>query len=262
MGQYYCRIYKKSQQIISASDAVPTKTKCMVLSSSKVPYKATNNADNFWLITNCRSSALIGRNKLFMHLYLSKLLLPKVILILLRYQSALTIRKLLVRRLPYRWKFAAKGQSTSGKIPTNKCYPSFSFAIGAGIENVDISKDLSSTAITETRSALLDHLIIFFRDQDLSNPERHKLFTEYFCDFFIHPNFNLEQNNPEMVYLTRKPGDTAVQKGDGMQTLQWWKTLQWKLFCLLLKSLIGVAIPCLQTNIWRSKTFLWVWENY
>ena len=85
-----------------------------------------------------------------------------------------------------------------------------SSAIGAEIGNVDISKDLSSTVITEIRSALLEHLVIFFRDQDLSNPERHKMFTKYFGDLFIHPNFNLGQNNPEMVYLTRKPGDTAA----------------------------------------------------
>ena len=85
-----------------------------------------------------------------------------------------------------------------------------SSAIGAEIGNVDISKDLSSTVITEIRSALLEHLVIFFRDQDLSNPERHKMFTRYFGDLFIHPNFNLGQNNPEMVYLTRKPGDTAA----------------------------------------------------
>ena len=85
-----------------------------------------------------------------------------------------------------------------------------SSAIGAEIGNVDISKDLSSTVITEIRSALLEHLVIFFRDQDLSNPERHKMFTNYFGDLFIHPNINLGQNNPEMVYLTRKPGDTAA----------------------------------------------------
>jgi taurine dioxygenase len=85
-----------------------------------------------------------------------------------------------------------------------------SSAIGAEIGNVDISKDLSSTVITEIRSALLEHLVIFFRDQDLSNPERHKMFTKNFGDLFIHPNFNLGQNNPEMVYLTRKPGDTAA----------------------------------------------------
>ena len=36
------------------------------------------------------------------------------------------------------------------------------------------------------------------------------MFTKYFGDLFIHPNFNLGQNNPEMVYLTRKPGDTAA----------------------------------------------------
>ena len=85
-----------------------------------------------------------------------------------------------------------------------------SSSIGAEIGNVDISKGLSSIVITEIRSALLDHTVMFFRDQDLSNPERHKLFTEYFGDLFIHPNFNSGQNNPEMVYLTRKLGDTAA----------------------------------------------------
>ena len=95
------------------------------------------------------------------------------------------------------------------KIYTDKCN-ALSSAIGAEIGNVDISKDLSPNVITEIRSALLDHLVIFFRDWDLSNPERHKMFTKYFGDLFIHPNFNLGQNNPEMVYLTRKPGDTAA----------------------------------------------------
>ena len=95
-----------------------------------------------------------------------------------------------------------------------------SSAIGAEIGNVDISKDLLSTVITEIRSALLDHFVIFFRNRDLTDPERHKLFTKYFGDLFIHPNFNLGQNNPEMVYLTRKPGDTTLRERNGMQTLQ------------------------------------------
>lgn len=85
-----------------------------------------------------------------------------------------------------------------------------SSAIGAEISGVDISIGLNERTITEIRQALLDHLVIFFRDQDLTDPERHRRFTRRFGDLFIHPNFNLGQNNPEMVYLTRKPGDTAA----------------------------------------------------
>ena len=65
MGQYYCRIYKKSQQIISVSDAVPIKNRVHDYLPSFDTYKTTSHADNFQLVTNCRGSALKGRNKLF-----------------------------------------------------------------------------------------------------------------------------------------------------------------------------------------------------
>jgi taurine dioxygenase len=85
-----------------------------------------------------------------------------------------------------------------------------SSAIGAEIGNVDISEELPEKVVGEIRQALLEYLVVFFRDQDLSDPKRHRRFTKYFGDLFIHPNFNLGQSNPEMVYLTRKPGDTAA----------------------------------------------------
>jgi len=85
-----------------------------------------------------------------------------------------------------------------------------STAIGAEISKIDISMDLPEPVISEIRHALLEHLVIFFRDQDLSDPERHRIFTRYFGQLFIHPNFNMGQKDPEMVYLTRKPGDKAV----------------------------------------------------
>ena len=44
-------------------------------------------------------------------------------------------------------------------------------ALGAELHDVDLSADLSEGAIAEIRQALLDHLVIFFRNQDLP-PER------------------------------------------------------------------------------------------
>jgi len=83
-------------------------------------------------------------------------------------------------------------------------------AIGAEIGGVDISRDLDDATIAEIRQALLDHLVIFFRDQDLTDIERHKAFTKRFGELFVHPNFDLGQDNPEMVFLTRNPGDTSA----------------------------------------------------
>jgi taurine dioxygenase len=85
-----------------------------------------------------------------------------------------------------------------------------SSSVGAEIGGVDISEDLDDEVIAEIRRAWLDHLVIFFRDQDITDIERHKAFTRRFGELFIHPNFNLGQENAEMVYLNRMPGDKRV----------------------------------------------------
>ena len=82
-------------------------------------------------------------------------------------------------------------------------------AIGAEIGGVDIAAGVDDRTIAEIRRALLDHLVIFFRDQTLDDAS-HKAFARRFGDLFIHPNFNLGQADPEIVRLVRKPGDTSV----------------------------------------------------
>jgi len=82
-------------------------------------------------------------------------------------------------------------------------------ALGAEIGGVDVAEDLDDATIGEIRRALLDHLVIFFRGQDLP-VARHKAFTRRFGDIFIHPNYQLGQEDKETVYLLRRPGDTSV----------------------------------------------------
>ena len=48
-------------------------------------------------------------------------------------------------------------------------------ALGAEIGGVDLSGDLSDGVIAGIRQALLDHLVVFFRDQDIT-PEQHLAF--------------------------------------------------------------------------------------
>lgn len=82
-------------------------------------------------------------------------------------------------------------------------------AIGAELSNVDLSRDLSDATIGEIRRALLDHCVVFFRDQDLS-VEAHKRLARCFGEIFVHPNFNTGDHDPEVVTIVRKPGDTRI----------------------------------------------------
>ena len=61
-------------------------------------------------------------------------------------------------------------------------------ALGAEIGGVDVAEELDDALIGEIRQALLDHGVIFFRDQKL-DPARHKAFTRRFGEIFLHPNY-------------------------------------------------------------------------
>jgi taurine dioxygenase len=82
-------------------------------------------------------------------------------------------------------------------------------SIGAEIHNVDVSQDLDQATIADIRQALLEHCVIFFRNQRL-DAERHKAFTRRFGELYIHPNYRGMQADPEIVVITREPGDKHI----------------------------------------------------
>jgi taurine dioxygenase len=82
-------------------------------------------------------------------------------------------------------------------------------SIGAEIHNVDVSQDLDQATIADIRQALLQHCVIFFRNQRL-DADRHKAFTRRFGELFIHPNYRGLQADPEIVVITREPGDKHI----------------------------------------------------
>src|SRR5262245_34283600 len=82
-------------------------------------------------------------------------------------------------------------------------------SIGAEIHNVDVGRDLDDATIADIRKAVLDHCVIFFRDQRL-DAERHKAFTRRFGEIFIHPNYKGMQADPEIIVITREPGDKRI----------------------------------------------------
>jgi taurine dioxygenase len=82
-------------------------------------------------------------------------------------------------------------------------------SLGAEIHNVDVSQELDAATISDIRRALLEHCVIFFRNQQL-DAGRHKAFTRRFGQIFIHPNYRGMQADPEIVVITREPGDKHI----------------------------------------------------
>jgi len=82
-------------------------------------------------------------------------------------------------------------------------------ALGAEISGVDLGAELDETTIKDIRQALLDHCVIFFRDQDF-DAEQHKRLARRFGEIFVHPNYVGMQSDPEIVMIRREPGDTRV----------------------------------------------------
>src|ERR1700741_1061423 len=73
--------------------------------------------------------------------------------------------------------------------------------IGAEIRGVDLSNPLGNQQFQEVHHALMDRLVIFFRDQKLS-VEQHKDFARRFGKLHMHPaSPNLIADHPEVLVI-------------------------------------------------------------
>jgi taurine dioxygenase len=73
--------------------------------------------------------------------------------------------------------------------------------IGAEIFGVDLSRELGNQQFQEIHDALMDNLVIFFRDQTLT-PEQHKDFGRRFGRLHVHPAApGLLEGHPEILVV-------------------------------------------------------------
>jgi taurine dioxygenase len=86
-------------------------------------------------------------------------------------------------------------------------------ALGAEITGVDLSRDLPDATIAAIRQALLDHQVIFFRDQDLT-PAQQVAFGRRFGPLNIHPYVSGMADHPEVMEVIKEPED-RVNFGGG-----------------------------------------------
>jgi len=80
-------------------------------------------------------------------------------------------------------------------------------AIGAEISGVDISKALTAQTVDEIRQALLAHLVIFLRDQDIT-PAQQLAFVSRFGEPDIYPFVKGLDDYPQITPVLKRPEET------------------------------------------------------
>jgi len=71
--------------------------------------------------------------------------------------------------------------------------------IGAEITGIDLAKPLSDQQFHEIHHAFTQHLVIFFREQDITT-EQHKAFGRRFGELHVHPVVQME-GHPEIIEI-------------------------------------------------------------
>jgi taurine dioxygenase len=78
--------------------------------------------------------------------------------------------------------------------------------IGAEIRGIDLARPLSNQQHAEVHEALLKHLVVFFRDQDI-DLDQQKAFARRFGKLHIHPTAPSPEGHPEVLVI--KADDTS-----------------------------------------------------
>jgi taurine dioxygenase len=94
----------------------------------------------------------------------------------------------------------------------------FAGALGAEVSGVDLSKPLDNQVFSDIHQALLNNLIIVFRNQNL-NPQQQLEFAKYFGGIHFHPYISGLADCPEVMPIIKEASDTHTF-GSGWHTDQ------------------------------------------
>ena len=108
-------------------------------------------------------------------------------------------------------------------------------AIGAELSGIALAEELNEGVIADIRQALLNHKVIFFRDQHLTQEEL-LAFARRFGDLEIHPATPKDQPNPEILRIEHGP------KSKGQENM-WHSDVTWRAEPSLGSVLNAIEIP-------------------
>jgi len=73
-------------------------------------------------------------------------------------------------------------------------------ALGAEVRGLDLTRELTGTELAAVTAALVEHKVLFFRDQPLGPADHHR-FASYFGPLQRHPAFPHVDDYPELTIL-------------------------------------------------------------
>ncbi|MET0239496.1 MAG: TauD/TfdA family dioxygenase [Sphingobium sp.] len=73
-------------------------------------------------------------------------------------------------------------------------------ALGADVRGLDLSRPLNSEQVAAIRRALLNHCVLFFREQPVLSVEQHSRLTRYFGELEVTP-FQREGHDPTLLMI-------------------------------------------------------------
>ena len=111
-------------------------------------------------------------------------------------------------------------------------------SLGAIIEGVDLRKPLDDATYADIKQALLDNLVIFFRDQDIT-PDQQVDFGKRFGELHIHPFIPNLEGYPEVIRLYAETGTKEMLR----LANSWHEDLSYTYDPPLAAILRGVQIP-------------------
>jgi taurine dioxygenase len=80
-------------------------------------------------------------------------------------------------------------------------------SLGAVIGGVDMSQELDDEVVAEIRRALIEHLVIFFREQEMA-PEQQLAFAKRFGTLNQHDQVKGMEDYPDIIEVRQEPSDT------------------------------------------------------
>ena len=81
-------------------------------------------------------------------------------------------------------------------------------SLGAEVEGIDLSAPLDDRTINDIETALHEHLILAFREQDIT-PEQHLSFARRFGDILTYPLVKGLEDYPEIVPVLKLEHETV-----------------------------------------------------
>ena len=82
-------------------------------------------------------------------------------------------------------------------------------ALGAEIQGIDLARPLGNAATVELRQAFTDHLVLFFRDQQLT-PEQHLAFSRLFGPLVRMPYVKHLEEYPDIIAVLKEADERKI----------------------------------------------------